>query len=340
MSASWGTLVPPLVDLTTGVFTVQEGPQEEWEEPGAQAESPGKTDECCLLPREVVAPDILEMPATSGLLGVATRLVGSVQGERANALVDDAEIPKVEEEKKEKQDENAVYEGVAAGKHIWGDRKDKTDADKDVQGEAIKKHSWVDGRNRVSIHIELDGMDDVADDAFVITSAEREVTLAIAGVAGKNRRFALKNLSAEIDSVKYERKKGKNTIVLKLINKEVTPWHSLQKDLAPKEEAEDCTAGRDREEWSCHKVMEAIQRLRCEGDAASQAGASQHAHHCYSVAADVFRKHTPGAKGRGNKGSVDLMMAVKELEHSVAEARLKHLGPEEQAGGDKSRHRG
>ena len=53
----------------------------------------------------------------------------------------------------------------AAGEYQWDDRSGG-DADKDVQGEAISKYSWSDGKKTVSIYIELDGLDDVAEEAF------------------------------------------------------------------------------------------------------------------------------------------------------------------------------
>ena len=54
-----------------------------------------------------------------------------------------------------------------AGKYQWADRPGG-DADKDVQGEAIAKYCWSEGKNTVSIYLELDGLDDVADDAFKV----------------------------------------------------------------------------------------------------------------------------------------------------------------------------
>merc|ERR1712137_1291156 len=99
--------------------------------------------------------------------------------------------------------------------------------DKDLQGEAINKYSWSDGKKAVSVYIELDGLDDVADDALVVESKEEEVSLTIAALNGKRRRFALAGLSEEIDGVKLVRKKGKNTVVLKLQKKEEKSWFQL-----------------------------------------------------------------------------------------------------------------
>jgi len=118
------------------------------------------------------------------------------------------------------------YIGAAAGKYQWDDRTGG-DADKDVQGEAISKYSWSDGKKTVSIYIELDGLDDVAEDAFKAESGETDVSLTIASVAGKQRTFKLTGLANEITGVKVAQKKGKNMVSLKLVKKEEKTWYKL-----------------------------------------------------------------------------------------------------------------
>merc|ERR1719436_1040203 len=117
------------------------------------------------------------------------------------------EETKEEETKEEKKP--VVYEGAAAGKYNWDDAKKGGDADKDVQGEAITKYSWSDSKKTVSIYIELDGLDDLPEDAFTVSSGETEVSLVIANLAGKRRKFSMTGLSNEIDGVKFAQKKGK-----------------------------------------------------------------------------------------------------------------------------------
>jgi len=136
------------------------------------------------------------------------------------------ETPKPDAEEK-KETKAPVWEGAAAGKYNWDEPAKGQDADKDVQGEAINKYGWSDGKKQVSIYIELDGLDEVADDALTTESGEKEVSLTIASIGGKRRRFALTALSNEITEVKLQRKKGKNTVVLKLVKKEAEPWFNL-----------------------------------------------------------------------------------------------------------------
>ena len=83
------------------------------------------------------------------------------------------------------------------------------DADKDVQGEAITRHCWSGGKNAVNIHLELDGLDDVTEDASKAESGETNVSLNIASVAGKQRIFTLTGLAHEITGVKVAQKKGR-----------------------------------------------------------------------------------------------------------------------------------
>ena len=70
------------------------------------------------------------------------------------------------------------------------------DADKDVQGEAITRYSWSEGKNAANIYLELDGLDDVTEDAFKAESGKTNVSLTIASVAGKQRIFTLYWLGA------------------------------------------------------------------------------------------------------------------------------------------------
>ena len=104
------------------------------------------------------------------------------------------------------------------------------DADRDVQGEAITKYCWSEGKNTVSIYFDLDGLNDVADDAFKVESDKTNVSLTIASVAGKQRIFKLTGLAHEITGVKIAQKKGKQTVSLKLAKREEKTWHKLLDD--------------------------------------------------------------------------------------------------------------
>lgn len=95
-------------------------------------------------------------------------------------------------------------------------------------GEAITEYSWADGVKRVSIYIELVGLDSVEDDKLAVESGEQSVSLTVAAVGGKRKCFALDGLFDEIVGVKLERKKDKNMVVLKLQKKAVKPWNRLR----------------------------------------------------------------------------------------------------------------
>ena len=127
----------------------------------------------------------------------------------------------------------------AAGKYRWDDRSGG-DADKDVQGEAISKFSWSDGKKTVSIYIELDSSDDVAEDAFRAEAGETDVSITIASVAGKQRTFRFTGLANEITGVKVAQKKGKQ-LIDEFVDKEMKQnTGNLERDLAfPKKLADD-----------------------------------------------------------------------------------------------------
>ena len=82
------------------------------------------------------------------------------------------------------------HSGAVAGECQWDDRPGGA-ADMDVQGEAITKYCWSEWKNTVSIYLELDGLDDVADDVFKVESCKTNVSLTTASVAGKHRIFKL-----------------------------------------------------------------------------------------------------------------------------------------------------
>ena len=137
-----------------------------------------------------------------------------------------------------------------APEHQWDDRSGG-DAGKDVQGEAITKYCWSEGKNTVIIYLELDGLDDVTDDAFKVESGKTNVSLTIASVAGKQRIFNLTGLAHEITGVKVAQKKGKQTVSLKLAKKEDKTRHKLLDDPSTKEAVEDNNAKRNTNITSC-----------------------------------------------------------------------------------------
>jgi hypothetical protein len=115
-----------------------------------------------------------------------------------------------------------------SGKYQWEEASKGGDADSHLSaGEAITKYSWSDGKKIVSIYIVLDGLDEVSEDAITTVSGEKNVSITIASVAGKRRCFALTCLKYEITGAKVTRKKGKNTVVLKLQKKDERAWCDL-----------------------------------------------------------------------------------------------------------------
>ena len=69
--------------------------------------------------------------------------------------------------------DDGVHE--VAGEYWWSDRS-SGDADKNVQGEDVNKCSRLDEKKTMSIYIELDGSDDVAEDAFRVENGRRRTT--------------------------------------------------------------------------------------------------------------------------------------------------------------------
>merc|ERR1719223_2427738 len=84
-------------------------------------------------------------------------------------------------------------------------------------------------QKQVSVYIELDGLDALADDDLKTESGEKSVSLTISNIGGKTRNFSLSGLANEIDGVTLQRKKGKSPemVCLKLKKKEEAPWYKL-----------------------------------------------------------------------------------------------------------------
>ena len=92
-------------------------------------------------------------------------------GEMANGRNQHIEIPQIHYNDEVADESVAVQRQISprttetkAPEHQRDDRPGG-DADKDVQGEAITKYSWSEGKNAVNIYLELDGLDDVTEDA-------------------------------------------------------------------------------------------------------------------------------------------------------------------------------
>ena len=134
-------------------------------------------------------------------------------GEMANPRNQHIEMPQIQYTDKVADESVAVQRQVSprttetkAPEHQWDDRSGG-DADKDVQGEAFTKYSWSEGKNAVSIYLELDGLDDVTDDALKVESGKTNVSLTIPSAADKQRIFKLTGLAHEITGVKVAQKK-------------------------------------------------------------------------------------------------------------------------------------
>ena len=134
-------------------------------------------------------------------------------GEMANPRNQHIEMPQIQYTDKVADESVAVQRQVSprttetkAPAHQWDDRSGG-DADKDVQGEASTKCSWSEWKNAVSIYLELDGLDDVTDDALKVESGKTNVSLTIASAADKQRIFKLTGLAHEITGVKVAQKK-------------------------------------------------------------------------------------------------------------------------------------
>jgi len=92
---------------------------------------------------------------------------------------------------------------------------------------AITKYAWSDGKTKVSVYVELDGLDDVPDSALALQHNANSIMLDIAYGSGVKWKLSLSPLAYEVSDVKLTRKIGKNTVVLKLEKKEQQGWSQL-----------------------------------------------------------------------------------------------------------------
>lgn len=72
----------------------------------------------------------------------------------------------------------------------------------------------------------MEGVDDLAEEAFKLQSGSHDISLAFE-IAGARRTFELAGLSQEIIGARVVQKKGKNLIALHLQKKEEKGWCEL-----------------------------------------------------------------------------------------------------------------
>eukprot|EP00927_Polykrikos_kofoidii_P038840 TRINITY_DN33287_c0_g1_i1.p1 TRINITY_DN33287_c0_g1~~TRINITY_DN33287_c0_g1_i1.p1 ORF type:complete len:250 (+),score=59.57 TRINITY_DN33287_c0_g1_i1:128-877(+) len=130
-----------------------------------------------------------------------------------------------------------TFDSVAPGKWDWWDEaagggavgSTQRKQALPVETEAIDTYSWSDGTSTVSVYVELPGLDAVSDRALLVDSGERRVVLTVLGIGEppKRRRLALVGLFEDVESVRLDRKLGKNTIVLRFQKRQQRPWTSL-----------------------------------------------------------------------------------------------------------------
>merc|ERR1719463_583687 len=93
----------------------------------------------------------------------------------------------------QKPKEGPDYDGVVKGKYDWGaDTGNKKGADDDVKGEAITKYAWSDGKKAVSVYVEMEGLDDVAEDALKVESGESDFTFTITAIGSPPKQKVLR----------------------------------------------------------------------------------------------------------------------------------------------------
>ena len=120
------------------------------------------------------------------------------------------------------------FEGCAAGKYNWsGTEGGKTDAADGAVGSRITDYAFGDGPKKASVYVDLDGLDDVADDAMsLVLVSPKKVEFSIT-IGGEDRKLTLNHIFSEVTAVKILRKPGKNRVVLKLTKEKPEPWSKL-----------------------------------------------------------------------------------------------------------------
>lgn len=105
------------------------------------------------------------------------------------------------------------------GKYTWGaDAENNTKASLDTLGSTIADYSWCDGDKKVSIYVTLPGLDDVPSDdlSFELFNDGKSVVFVANNVRGKTRVLKFDPLFRRCTAAKIVRKKGRDTVVLKL----------------------------------------------------------------------------------------------------------------------------
>ena len=122
----------------------------------------------------------------------------------------------------------STRKGIAEAGYAWsGAEMDRNADDDPIASNRITKYSWADGRKRVSIYVEVDGADRLAEEAFKVSSGRRSVSLVIELTGQKKCTFSIAGLWGEITDAKAVQKKGKGTVALHLQKLSEESWPTL-----------------------------------------------------------------------------------------------------------------
>merc|ERR1712187_721988 len=127
-------------------------------------------------------------------------------------------------EQENKQPANTAYEGCAKGKYQWDEAGSKK-AEDGAFGAKICDYGWADGKKRVSVYVEIKGIDELPDDKLSVTVDENKRKVIFTAGFDSQRVLTLDPLNADVTKAEIKKKPGK--IQINIFKEKEEPWYKL-----------------------------------------------------------------------------------------------------------------
>merc|ERR1712048_1201893 len=106
-----------------------------------------------------------------------------------------------------------------------GDTAGSKEAEDGTFGSKICDYAWADGKKRVSVYVEIKGIDELPDDKLSVTVDENKRKVTFTAGFDSQRVLTLDKLNADVTKAEIKKKPGK--IQINIFKEKEEPWYKL-----------------------------------------------------------------------------------------------------------------
>merc|ERR1712187_593238 len=110
------------------------------------------------------------------------------------------------------------------GKYQWDEAGSKK-AEDGAFGAKICDYGWADGKKRVSVYVEIKGIDELPDDKLSVVVDESKRKVVFTASFESKRVLTLDKLNADVTKAEIKKKPGK--VQINIFKEKEEPWHQL-----------------------------------------------------------------------------------------------------------------